>query len=70
MNQKGCEQFSSGDKPHIVTCSVRLSNADNEIRVAKNTWVVRNACVKAAAAWRRDSPLCRYLPQEATKHIR
>ncbi len=53
MNQKGCEQFSSGDKPHIVTCSVRLSNADNEIRVAKNTWVVRNACVKAAAAWRR-----------------
>jgi len=53
MNGKNCSQFSSKDKPHLVTGTVRLESAGESISAAKNTWIVRNACVKAAAAWRR-----------------
>jgi len=53
MNGKNCSQFSSKDKPRLILASVRLNSATEQISVAKNTWIVRNACVKAAAAWRR-----------------
>jgi hypothetical protein len=52
MNAKNCSQFRK-DKPILVHGSVRLETASERIDAAKNTWVVRNACVKAAAAWRR-----------------
>lgn len=52
INAKNCSQFK-GDKPIIVHGTVRLETASEQIEAAKNTWVVRNACVKAAAAWRR-----------------
>lgn len=55
MNGKNCSQFSSKDKPLLVHASVRMgqTEATQVVRAAKNTWIVRNACVKAAAAWRR-----------------
>ena len=53
MNAKNCSQFSSDDKPLIVRGTIRMTDSDQTIHAAKNTWVVRNACVKAAAAWRR-----------------
>lgn len=53
INGKNCSQFSDKDKPLVVMASVRLATASEKVRVIKNTWAVRNACVKAAAAWRR-----------------
>ena len=53
MNGKNCSQFTSDDKPRLILASVRLDSSTEQISVAKNTWIVRNACVKAAAAWRR-----------------
>lgn len=53
MNAKNCSQFSSKDKPLIVRGTIRMTDAGQVVKAAKNTWVVRNACVKAAAAWRR-----------------
>lgn len=53
INGKNCNQFSKKDKPYLVTASVRLSEPDETLHAAKNSWMVRNACVKAAAAWRR-----------------
>lgn len=52
MNGKNCSQFK-GDKPVVVHGTIRLESSDESVRAAKNTWIVRNACVKAAAAWRR-----------------
>lgn len=53
MNGKNCSQFTNKDKPILVTGTIRMEVASEQILAAKNTWVVRNACVKAAAAWRR-----------------
>ena len=53
MNGKNCSQFTNKDKPILVTGTIRMEVAGEKITAAKNTWVVRNACVKAAAAWRR-----------------
>ena len=55
MNGKNCSQFSSKDKPLLVHASVRMGQTEptQAVVAAKNTWIVRNACVKAAAAWRR-----------------
>ena len=53
VNGKNCSLFTSKDKPRLVLASVRRDSATEQISVAKNTWVVSNACVKAAAAWRR-----------------
>jgi len=51
-NAKNCSQFKK-DKPLMVVGTVRLEAAGERIQAAKNTWVVRNACVKAGAAWKR-----------------
>lgn len=53
INGKNCSQFTGKDVPISVTASVRLSSSAETVLVAKSTWAVRNACVKAAAAWRR-----------------
>lgn len=53
MNAKNCTQFTAKDKPKLITATVRLDSGTETLSVAKNSWVVRNACVKAAAAWRR-----------------
>lgn len=59
MNGKNCSQFNSKDKPLLVHGTIRIGKSDGEaataesVYAAKNTWIVRNACVKAAAAWRR-----------------
>jgi hypothetical protein len=53
MNAKNCSQFTNKDKPILVTGTIRMEDAAERVYAAKNTWVVRNACVKAAAAWRR-----------------
>ena len=52
VNAKNCSQFKK-DKPVVVHGTIRLEDAGHNVKAAKNTWVVRNACVKAAAAWRR-----------------
>jgi len=52
VNAKNCSQFRK-DKPIVVHGTIRLEDAGHNVKAAKNTWVVRNACVKAAAAWRR-----------------
>ena len=53
VNGKNCSQFDSKDRPQLFLCSARLSTSSETLRVAKNSWMVRNSCVKAAAAWRR-----------------
>jgi len=53
MNGKNCSQFSTKDKPLKFMMSIRASTGDELVSAAKDTWIVRNACVKAAAAWRR-----------------
>ncbi len=52
INGKNCSQFKK-DKPILVHGTIRLEDAGHNVKAAKNTWIVRNACVKAAAAWRR-----------------
>jgi hypothetical protein len=52
VNQKNCTQFRK-DKPIIVGGTIRLESAAETVKAAQNTWVVRNACVKAGAAWKR-----------------
>lgn len=53
LNAQNCEQFSKGDKPLKFVMSVRTTNSGETLRVAKDSWIVRNGCVKTAAAWRR-----------------
>ena len=53
INGKNCSQFTSKDKPILLSGTIRMEAAGETITAAKNTWIVRNACVKAAAAWRR-----------------
>ena len=51
-NGKNFSQFKR-DKPLVISGSVRLDAANQTIEAPKSNWVVRNACVKMAAAWRR-----------------
>ena len=53
INGKNCSQFSSKDKPMKFFMTIRASTDQESVFAAKDTWVVRNSCVKAAAAWRR-----------------
>jgi len=52
LNSKNCTQFKD-DKPLLFVGTIRLATGSESVAAAKNTWVVKNACVKAAAAWRR-----------------
>jgi hypothetical protein len=52
VNAKNCSQFKR-DKPLILSGTVRMESDGERIQAAKNSWVVRNAAVKAGAAWKR-----------------
>jgi len=52
INSQNCTQFKK-DKPLLYTGTIRMSTAEETVSAARNSWPVRNACVKAAAAWRR-----------------
>lgn len=53
INAKNCSQFDDKDKPLVAVGTIRMTNAGQTVNAIKNTWPVRNACVKALAAWRR-----------------
>lgn len=52
VNAKNCSQFKN-DKPLILSGTVRMESDGERVQAAKNSWVVRNAAVKAGAAWKR-----------------
>ena len=52
LNAKNCSQFKD-DKPLAISGTIRLTSDSESIRAAKPSWVVKNACVKTAAAWKR-----------------
>jgi len=52
MNSQNCTQFKK-DKPLLYSGTIRMSSSSESVSAARNSWPVRNACVKAAAAWRR-----------------
>ena len=52
VNGKHYTQFKK-DKPLAYTAIIRLSSAGNRVVAAPTSWAVRNACVKAAASWRK-----------------
>jgi hypothetical protein len=52
VNAKNCSQFRK-DKPLILSGTIRMESDNERVQTAKNSWVVRNAAVKAGAAWKR-----------------
>ncbi len=52
INMKNCSQFRK-DKPLMLSGTIRMETSSEKIKAAKNAWPVRNAAVKAGAAWRR-----------------
>jgi len=52
VNAKNCSQFRN-DKPLILSGTIRMESDGERVQAAKNSWVVRNAAVKAGAAWKR-----------------